>query len=65
MNRLTDSGFLTILEQAPSSLLILDISNNYNLTIDSYAILAKYLDQPKTLLQQLMLEGNKTGDKPV
>ena len=64
-NRLTDAGFLTILEQAPSSLLILDISNNYNLSLKSYTALADYLDQPKTLLQQLMLEGNQTGDKPV
>ena len=35
------------------------------MTLASYKILAEYLDNPETILQQLMLESNKTGDKPV
>lgn len=65
MNRLTDNGFASILENAPSNLLVLDISYNFTLGMSTYKLLADYLDQPTTLLQQLIIEGNQTGDKPV
>jgi len=64
-NRLTDFGFSEILFKAPSNLLVLDISYNSSLSMKTYERLADYLENPKTILQQLMIEGNQTGDKPV
>lgn len=65
MNRLTDTGFLSIQSNFPPGLKILDISNNISLSMTTYKLLAEYLDQPETQLQQLMLESNQTGDKPI
>lgn len=64
-NRLTDYGFNEILIKAPNTLLVLDISYNSTLTMNSYKLIADYLDQSTTILQQLMIEGNQTGDKPI
>jgi hypothetical protein len=64
-NRLTDYGFNEILMNAPNTLLILDISYNSTLTMKTYSLIAEYLDDSSTVLQQLMIEGNHTGDKPV
>ena len=64
-NRLTDIGFSKILQNAPQNLLILDLSYNFTLWMDSYKVIAEYLDDHTTILQQLMIEGNQTGDKPV
>lgn len=64
-NRLTDVGFSKILHNSPPNLLILDLSYNFNLGMNSYKIIAEYLDEHTTILQQLMIEGNQAGDKPI
>ena len=64
-NRLTDIGFSKILQNAPQNLLILDISYNFNLGIDTYKLIAEYLEDEKSILQQLLIEGNQIGDKSV
>ncbi|CAI2375065.1 unnamed protein product [Moneuplotes crassus] len=64
-NRLSDLGFLEILSRAPKTLLVLDISNNPTLTIETYKRIADYLDVENPKLRQLIMEGNSTGDKPI
>ena len=53
------------MQNTPQNLLILDISYNFTLGIETYKLIAEYLDEHTTVLQQLMIEGNQTGDKPV
>ena len=64
-NRLSDSGFSKILTMAPKTLLILDISYNPTLTLETYTKIAEYLEDESTILQQFMIEGNQTGDKAI